>query len=106
MSARVTRTKGAAANADGNDGGNEVKVSVANARRGADASSRTGRAASRMQRCSTTTGWKVSSEITHGTHQNTHTHGTERKISCAADLTAVVELHNRSEGKSQSGVTV
>lgn len=60
MSVRMMM-EGAATNTDGNDGDNEVKLRAAKARRGADASSRAGRAASRMQRCSATTGWKVSS---------------------------------------------
>lgn len=71
MSVATMMTKGAATNTDGNDGDNEVKLRAAKTRRGADAGGRTGRAASRMQQCSATTGWKVSSEITHTCIDNT-----------------------------------
>lgn len=65
--------KGAATNTDGNDGDNEVKLRTVKTRRGADAGSRTGKAASRMQRCSATTGWKVSSVCLLRSHTHTYT---------------------------------
>lgn len=69
--AMMMMMKGAATNTDGNDGDNEVKLRAAKTRRGADAGSRTGRAASRMQQCSATTGWKVSS-VSLRSHTRTH----------------------------------
>lgn len=91
--------KGVATNTDGNDGGNEVKLRAAKTRRGADASSRTGRAAGRMQRCSATTGWKVSSEITCSTED---THQYKTLDCCVANLTTVFGLHNHFAMKSQT----
>lgn len=107
--------KGAATNTDGNDGDNEVKLRTVKTRRGADAGSRTGKAASRMQRCSATTGWKVSSVCLLRSHTHTHErarahahmHSTQQadtsiKRCCVQNLTTSFGLHNQ---KSKSGTT-
>lgn len=77
--------EGAATNTGDNYVDNEVKLRAVQTCCGADASTRTGKAASRMQYNHRVEGFLCGSEITH-THAHTHTHRTKHMYACIKRL--------------------